>query len=264
MGVQVGHWKLKELPEELAKIRGDSGAYYRGYDEWEVNIEIATRLQRRLEAAGIVVDLLPATIPVDYQADAFVSIHCDGVSGELAASRRGWKAATPFRASPAAEALLEAVEDSYVRVTGLPRDTRGASFDMRAYYAFASYRHQHAIAPTTPAIIVETGFMTHPADRALLFDNPDLVAQGIAEGLLAFLSTRGAASIEPTALPSLRVAAGVALFERPSRSAGVVRKLAAGEPLVTLSQSDGWYLVTTREGWDIGWVSADDVRATGS
>jgi N-acetylmuramoyl-L-alanine amidase len=260
VGLQVGHWQVRELPDELAKIRGDSGAYYRGYDEWEVNIEIARSLQRRLEAAGVVVDLLPATIPVAYQADAFVSLHCDGVGGELAARRRGWKAATPFRASPAAEALLEAMEESYGRVTGLPPDTRGASFDMRAYYAFASYRYQHAIAPTTPAIIVEAGFMTHPEDRTLLFDDPDRVAQGIAEGLLAFLAQRDLADTTPPELPSLRVGDGVSLFERPSQSAEIVRALDRGEALVTLSRADGWFLVTTREGWDIGWVRAGDVQ----
>jgi hypothetical protein len=260
VGVQVGHWRLKDLPDELANIRGDSGTYYRGYDEWEVNIEIAQRLQRRLEAAGVVVDLLPATVPAAYQADAFVAIHCDGVNGASAERRRGWKAATPFRSSPAAEALLEAVEASYGRVTGMPQDTRGASFEMRAYYAFAAYRYQHTIAPTTPAIIVEAGFVTHPEDRALLFDNPDLVAQGIAEGLLAYLASRDPAATRPPQLPALSVADDVTLFERPSQSAAIVRALDPGEALVTLSRTDGWYLVTTREGWDIGWVRASEVQ----
>ena len=260
VGVQVGHWKLKDLPDELATIRRNSGAYYHGYDEWEVNIEIATRLQQQLEAAGVTVDLLPATIPASYQADAFIAVHCDGASGALAARRRGWKAAAPFRASPAADALLEAVEESYGRVTGLPHDTQSPSFEMRAYYAFADYRYQHAVAPTTPAIIVEAGFMTHPADRALLFDNPDLVAQGIAEGLLTFLANRNPTTTQPPALPSLQVGDGVALFQRPSQGADILRTLERGEVLVTLSAAEGWYLVTTREGWDIGWLRAEDVQ----
>lgn len=58
---------------------------------------------------------------------------------------------------------------------------------MRGYYAFNWYRYDHAIHPMTPAVIVETGFLTNAADRALIVDDPGRVAQGITKGILKFL-----------------------------------------------------------------------------
>jgi N-acetylmuramoyl-L-alanine amidase len=39
----------------------------------------------------------------------------------------------------------------------------------------------------TPAAIVGTGFMTSPSDREIIADNPELVAAGIADGIIDFL-----------------------------------------------------------------------------
>ncbi len=47
-------------------------------EEADVVLEIAKKVKTSLEAKGVVVDLLPATIPIDYFADAFISIHADG------------------------------------------------------------------------------------------------------------------------------------------------------------------------------------------
>jgi hypothetical protein len=41
VGLQVGHWRIEEHPDEQVDLRRFSGAYYRGYDEWELNIIIA-------------------------------------------------------------------------------------------------------------------------------------------------------------------------------------------------------------------------------
>jgi N-acetylmuramoyl-L-alanine amidase len=265
VGVQVGHWKIEEMPEEQKRLRKASGSYWGGYDEWELNMLIAERVQRQLEAAGVVVDLLPATVPPGYRADAFVSVHADGVAGAAAAVRRGWKLAAPFRASAASLALAEAVSTSYPAATGLPADTRGASFDMRAYYAFSSYRYVHAIAPQTPAIIVETGFMTHPLDRALLFDETDRVARGIAEGVLNFLADYDRADVlvsQPTFSTMLRTTGGVPLRTHADAGAGGEARLEQGQRLVPLSELRDWYLVTSYGVWDIGWVMKSDVVMT--
>lgn len=267
VGIQAGHWKLEDLPEEMQQFRTWSGSYVRGYDEWEINLPIAQAVQRQLEAAGVQVDLLPTVIPIGYTADAFVSIHADGVSGAQASVRHGWKIATPYRASPAAEALAAAVQDSYARATGLPPDPRGASVDMRAYYAFASYRYWHSIAPTTPAVIIETGFMTYPGDWNMLFKQPEVVAQGIADGVLAYLQARDpndAAVRQPIDLPMLKPrAANTPLYQYGSLNSPVAQRLAAGQRLIPLATREGWYLVLTRGSWDMGWVRADDVDATG-
>jgi N-acetylmuramoyl-L-alanine amidase len=265
VGVQVGHWKIEEMPAEQQRLRKASGSYWGGYDEWELNMMIAERVQRQLEAAGVLVDLLPATVPPGYLADAFISVHADGVTGDAAALRRGWKLAAPFRASPASAALSDAVSASYPVATGLPADTRGASFDMRAYYAFSSYRYVYAIAPATPAIIVETGFMTHPLDRALLFEETERVARGISEGVLDFLASYDRAdekSRQPTYTTMLRTTSEIALRTHADAAAGSDAVLAERQRLVPLSELRDWYLVTSYGVWDIGWVLKSDVVMT--
>jgi len=269
VGLQVGHWKSEDRPEEQQRLRKFSGAYYGGYDEWELNMLIAEQAKAVLEAAGVVVELLPATVPVGYSADAFVSIHVDGETGAQAATRRGWKVATPFRASLASAALAAAVGVSYPASTGLPDDAQGASYDMRAYYAFAFYRYWHSVAPTTPAVIVECGFMTHPADRELLFDRPDLIGRGIADGVLAYLRANhpaDAAARAPIGRPMLRSAdAELPLLDRPNTQGPIQRILMPNQALVPMAEREGWLLVFTHGGdWDLGWVRARDVVESGA
>lgn len=269
VGLQVGHWRIEEHPQEQVRLRKFSGAYYGGYDEWELNILIAEEARRLLEARGVVVDMLPATVPVGYTADAFVSIHVDGVTGPQAATRRGWKVATPFRASAASDALAAALAASYPAATGLPADPQGPSYDMRAYYAFAFYRYWHSVAPTTPAAIVETGFMTHPADRELLFGRTELVGRGVAEGVLAYLDAtdyRDPAVREPAGRPMQRPAGpGVPLRDRASAQSPVQRELQPGEDLVPMAEAGEWVLVFAQGGsWDLGWVRADELAASGA
>jgi N-acetylmuramoyl-L-alanine amidase len=268
VGLQVGHWKIEEHPEEQQRLRRFSGAYYGGYDEWELNMTIAEEVRETLVAQGVSVDLLPATVPVGYQADAFVSIHVDGVTGAQAATRRGWKVATPFRASAASDALAAAIAESYPSVTGLRADPLGPSYAMRAYYAFAYYRYWHSIAPTTPATIVETAFMTHPADRELLFGQPELIAEGIAQGLLRYLRSYDRdddTAREPVGLPMQRPATpGIALHDRASANSSIQRRLEPDEDLVPLARAGDWLLVFSQGGdWDLGWVRAAEVRPSG-
>lgn len=269
VALQVGHWKIDEHADEMARLRRFSGAYYGGYDEWEVNMVIAEATRERLEAAGVTVDLLPAKVPIGYEADAFISIHVDGITGEAAATRRGWKAATPFRASRASEALAAAIAAVYPEVTGLPTDREQASNNLRAYYAFAHYRYWHSVAPTTPAAIVELGFMTHPEDRELIFGRPELLADGLARGILGYLDAYYPLSAEARAPRGretlLRPAAGeVALYERASEGSAVLAEVSRDTRLVPMAEREGWVLAFTHGGeWDLGWVRAADLVDAG-
>lgn len=268
VGLQVGHWKIEEHPDEMAQLRKFSGVYYRGYDEWELNIVIAQAVLARLAAAGVTVDLLPANVPMGYTADAFLSIHVDGITGATAATRRGWKVTMPFRASTASQGLAAAVGSAYAATTGLPFDGEQASNNLRAYYAFASYRYWHSIAPTTPAAIIECGFMTHPADRKLIFEQPELLAEGIARGILAYLAESyplSAAARAPVGPGMLRAnAAGATLYTRAATTSAAVVRVAAGQRLVPVDMVAGWYLVFTHGGaWDLGWVRGAEVVETG-
>jgi len=120
VALQVGHWKTHELPDELARLRSNTGSSGGGKAEWEVNYEIAQKTKQILEKKGIVVELLPATIPPSYWADIFIAIHADG---SLNQNMSGYKAATPRRDyTGKAEKLLQYVENAYEKATGLIKD----------------------------------------------------------------------------------------------------------------------------------------------
>lgn len=188
VGLQAGHWLNEERPAEL--IRLEHGASGGGRQEWEVNLDIARRTARYLEAASVEVDILPTTVPPRYRAHVFIAIHADG---DPTGQARGFKIARPgFSSIPDVDdRLVAALYAAYETATGLPRDDANITSRMRFYYAFNSRRYCHAVAPGVPQAIVETGFLTNPFDRRLLLGNPDAAARGIAEGILAFLHQSG-------------------------------------------------------------------------
>jgi N-acetylmuramoyl-L-alanine amidase len=128
VAVQVGHWKIEELPVELSRLRLSTGARYGRFREVDANLDIARRVAHYLTAAGIEVDLLPATVPPGYRADAFVSIHADGAYRPQV---RGWKISTPWRSSEASRMLRDALRRTYPQFTGLPEDRYGTTYGMR-------------------------------------------------------------------------------------------------------------------------------------
>jgi hypothetical protein len=184
VGLQAGHWKIDEVPEELKKLETSGGASANGVNEWEVNLDITTDVKKILEEKGIVVDILPATIPEGYYADAFVSIHADGSEDS---SVTGYKIASPRRdLSGHANQLQQALDSVYAQITGLAEDPN-VTRNMTGYYAFNWKKFDHSLHPMTPATILEMGFITNRNDVALLTDEPSEPAKAIAEGLLAFL-----------------------------------------------------------------------------
>jgi N-acetylmuramoyl-L-alanine amidase len=186
VGLQAGHWLTEQAPPELSRLQqGSSGG---GKQEWEVNLDIALRTRHMLESAGVAVDVLPATIPPSYRAHAFVAIHADGGAGGL----HGFKIARPaFSSIPDVDdQLLDDLNRAYAIATGLPRDDEHISRRMLYYYAFNSRRYCHSVAPGVPQAIVETGFLTSVIDRQLLLGNPNVIAEGLADGILDFLARR--------------------------------------------------------------------------
>lgn len=157
----------------------DSGAVCEdGLTEVEVNTTIARLVVENLQARGIAVDLLEEFDPrlPGYSATALVSIHADSCVyyNEFAT---GYKiAASPFTDSTALE---NCVERTYRQVTNLPYHANTITPHMTDYHAFRT------IAPGTPAIIIEAGFMY--LDRELLTIQADQPARGISNGILCFL-----------------------------------------------------------------------------
>ena len=191
VAIQAGHWKSAELPEPLAQLRTSTGAYGGGRTESQVTLDIAQRVARILRGKGLAVEVLPATIPTGYKADLFISLHADGNNS---AGPRGYKVSTRWRSEVAAlDALLvQSIEEGYGAVTKMPQDgsiTRA----MRGYYAYSTYRgEEYRLGETTPAAILEMGFMSNPTDRAIMFDNPDLVARGVVAGVENYYAQRAA------------------------------------------------------------------------
>jgi hypothetical protein len=264
VGIQAGHWLAKELPDELARLRTSSGAFAAGYAEAQVNVDISRRVAKLLESRGMVVDVLPATIPPGYDADAFVAVHADG---SPSGNSRGFKLATPWRTSRASQHLADTLAEEYARATGLPQDD-GITFNMRGYYAFNNRRHTYSVAKTTPAVIIETGFLTSAADRRLLIGQPDNVAIGIANGIIRYLSERdpndGAALIPPDFKIQRPIdPAGIDVRAAPSDKAMILKHIGADGRIFIFQERDGWYQGVIRGDFRmVGWVRKDQVTAT--
>ena len=184
VALQAGHWKAQEAPDELRGLRNNGGTSGGGKAEWEVNLEIARVTGTLLEEAGYAVDILPATVPQAYRADAFVAIHADGNND---ASVAGYRVGSPRRdATLRAAELAELLAEAYGAATGI-RHLPIATRRMRGYYAFRYNRYRHTIHPTTVGVIIETGFLTNAGDREVIVRDPARAARGIFEGLTRFL-----------------------------------------------------------------------------
>lgn len=161
----------------------DSGAVCEDADgaitlrEADVNAEIARLAAARLRRAGADV-----TVMQEYdarleglQADVLLSLHADSC---IEAS--GYKAAVSEERTTTAgdNRLLQCIDRYYVGATGLPAHPNSVTHDMTQYHAF------RRIAPTTPAAILELGFLG--GDNALLTRSPQLAAKGVTDALLCF------------------------------------------------------------------------------
>lgn len=192
VAIQAGHWKSNELPDALARLRTSTGAVGGGRTEAQVTLDIAQRVARLVRARGLTAEVLPATVPTAYEVDLFISLHADGNNSSVA---RGYKVSTRWRSDVAAlDALLvQAMESAYGKTTGMPRNA-SVTTAMRGYYAYSTYHgEEYRLSGTTPASIVEMGFMSNGADRAMMFNNAELLARGVVAGIDGFNSRQAEA-----------------------------------------------------------------------
>ncbi len=173
----------------------DSGATCDdGLTEVAINEDIALRLKSILERQGYLVDLLAEYDPrlSGYKAMALVSIHVDScqfideqaTGFKVAASKAG-------TAAESSQALTACLVNRYAARTGLSNHSGSITRDMADYHTFTE------LDPSTPTAIIEVGFLY--LDRIFLTQHADLVAQGIADGILCFSRNE---SVENTAQPS--------------------------------------------------------------
>jgi N-acetylmuramoyl-L-alanine amidase len=178
IGLVAGHWK------------NDSGAVCPdGLTEVSINQDVAERTATLLRRAGYTVDVMREFDPLlkGYDGAAFVSIHSDSCINILS----GFKVArqSESKSSEQADRLVQSLYQEYAAATGLEPQKDTITSDMREYHAFSE------ISPQTPAAIIEIGFMG--ADRQLLTRRPDLVARGIARGIINFMQPESATTATP-------------------------------------------------------------------
>lgn len=189
VGIQAGHARTYDAPDELAVLRNSIGAFQDDWGESIVNLDVARRVVALLQRDGLVVDLLPTTIPSHYRADVFVALHADaaqdkGLTG-FKVTRSDWSTSTL-----ADDRLVAYLVAEYAARTGLPEHRYSISDNMMQYYVFNYRKFEHSLDPSTPAAIIEMGFLTNSGDRRLLREQPDTVAAAVASGVTRFLETR--------------------------------------------------------------------------
>ncbi len=162
--------------------------------EADVNFKIASLVQKKLVDRGFQVDLLNEfdTRLNGYRAVAIVSIHndsCEYINDQAT----GFKVAASLntRDINRANRLLACLVDRYHRDTGLPFHPNSITPDMTSYHAYSE------IDPSTPAAIIETGFLD--LDQEILTQHTDQVADGVADGILCFVNNE---NVEPTPMPT--------------------------------------------------------------
>ena len=161
--------------------------------EADVNLKIASLVQKALTQEGYQVDLLNEfdTRLNGYRALALVSIHND--SCEDIEDATGFKIAAAVNTHDMNRAtrLTECLRDRYGRITGLRFHEGSITTDMREYHAFSE------IDPYTIAAIIETGFLH--LDQKLLVEETDRIANGVVRGILCFARNE---NVEPTPIPT--------------------------------------------------------------
>ncbi len=171
-------------------VNPNAGAEGNGYREQDLVYEIGQRLSEILEANGLETRLsrpfpdtqlgtstatsLSARVndANAWGADYFVSLH---TNASLLPSASGSEAYV-FRLGTSASALAESILTQLRFATGLP--TRGV-FARPTLYVLRRTR--------MPAVLVEMGFISNPYEASLMAGQPGLFANGIANGILAYL-----------------------------------------------------------------------------
>lgn len=162
----------------------DSGAVCsNGVTEAELNLEIATMVQKQLTDLGYEVDLLEEfdSRLTGYKGAVVISIHLDSCE-YINDQATGFKVASALSTKDVADSqrLVACMSDRYAKVTGLPYHSGSVTDDMTYYHAF------YEISPETKAAIIEAGFMN--MDYRFLTEETDVVAEGIVAGILCYIN----------------------------------------------------------------------------
>ncbi|MCB0182574.1 MAG: N-acetylmuramoyl-L-alanine amidase, partial [Anaerolineae bacterium] len=141
----------------------------------------------RLRWGGAAVTILNEFDPrlENLQVDLLVSLHADSCI-----ITSGYKIAYTTRAEVLVmtTTLDTCFAENYATATGLSLHADTITHDMTDYHAFRE------IAPTTPAVILEMGFIG--GDQQLLTERSTVVAKGITDTIRCFFAAQSAAAEE--------------------------------------------------------------------
>jgi len=162
----------------------DSGAVCsNGLTEVEMNLKIATLVQKTLSDLGYQVDLLEEFDSKlnGYRGAMLLSIHLDSCE-YINDQATGFKVAAALSTQDvaASQRLTACLSERYGEITGLPYHAGSVTDDMTYYHAFAE------IDPATAAAIVEAGFLNR--DYIFITEETDRIAEGIVAGILCYLN----------------------------------------------------------------------------
>jgi N-acetylmuramoyl-L-alanine amidase len=260
IGIQPGHWRIDELPANLARLRTSTGAAFGSLRELDLNMAVSRLLVDSLNAAGYQAELVPAAIPPGYRADLFVSVHADRADRP---DRQGWKLSPPWRPSRRSTELAEAFSVAF-RASGLPQDHNGITANMRGYFGFSWWRYDNVMSPYTPAVLVEMGFMGNAEDRARMRDRPEFYADIMLRGIELYLADYDREDLDaltPVLHPVRSAgASGVAARGAPSFGSAILERYEAGRRLMPVDTAgDGWYEVFSRGLWQGVWIHESEL-----
>jgi len=176
-------------------VSGGATGISTGIPEYEIALQIAMNLKKRLEAQGITVVMTRTVNDVDItnraraaiankaHADLFVRIHADGspnssVAGISTLYPASNKWTRPI--APQSKIAAQAVQKSLIAATGA--NSRGAI--QRSDLSGFNWA-------TVPSVLIEAGFMSNRVEDKLLASPhyQDKVAEGISQGVQAYLRT---------------------------------------------------------------------------
>ncbi len=171
----------------------NAGAEGNGYREQDLVYEIGRRTAELLRAGGLEVRLSRPTRDTqlgsstssslmarvneanEWGADYFISLHANASAITTASGSEAFVYSTASPAFGLAEDILRELN----RATGLA--DRGVSARTNLYVLRRT---------RMPATLIELGFITNPSDAALMAERPELFAEGVANGVFAYLGSR--------------------------------------------------------------------------